>query len=90
MFGIGQPELIIIIFILLLFFGPASLPKISKTLGQSIRSLREGFTDGKNDVSFKDIANEVTGSAKEIKRSIGEVRNITPIVDNPVTGQKEV
>lgn len=74
MFGIGQPELLIIIFILLLFFGPSRLPKLSKTLGESAKGLRDGFTDGKNDKSLKDITQEFTSSAKEIKRSITEVK----------------
>lgn len=74
MFGIGQPELIVIIFILLLFFGPSRLPKLSKTLGESARALRDGFTDGKNDKSLKDITQEVTSSAREIKKGITEVR----------------
>ncbi len=70
MFGIGQPELLVIIFILLLFFGPSRLPKLSKTLGESAGALRDGFTDGKNDKSLKDITEEVTSSAREVKESL--------------------
>ena len=75
MFGIGQPELIVIIFILLLFFGSSSLPKLSRTLGESVGALRDGFTDGKNDKSIKEIAQEVSGTAGEIKRGISEIKN---------------
>lgn len=83
MFGIGQPEILVIIFILLLFFGPSRLPKLSKTLGESAKALRDGFTDGKNDKSLKDITKEVTTSAKEIRQDIFEVKtnppaNVTP------------
>lgn len=81
MLGIGQPELIIIIFILLLFFGSSRLPKLSKTLGESVRALRDGFTDGKNDKSLKDITEEVTSSAREIKRSITEVKDTLPLME---------
>ena len=74
MFGIGQPELVVILFILLLFFGPSRLPKLSKTLGESAKALREGFTGGKNDKSLKDITKEVTSSAREGTRGITEVK----------------
>ncbi len=91
MFGIGQPELIIVVFILLLFFGPSSLPKLSRTLGDSIRSLREGFTDGKNDKTFKDITQEFTTSAREIKQGLADVKstvslNPTPVNETPGGG----
>ena len=78
MFGIGQPELLIILFILLLFFGPTRLPKLSKTLGESGKALKDGFTGGKNDKSLKDITEEVTSSAKEIKKGITEIKGTPP------------
>lgn len=84
MFGIGQAELLIILFILLLFFGPKKLPQLSKTLGESARGLRDGFTDGKNDKSLKDITQEVSDSAREIKRTITHVQTDIPVDENPV------
>lgn len=41
---IGLPELVIILVIVLLLFGGTQLPKLSRSLGQSLRELREGFT----------------------------------------------
>ena len=45
---IGWPELIIVLVILLLLFGSTKLPKLSRSLGQSAKELRDGFA-GKSD-----------------------------------------
>lgn len=39
-FGLGPLELIVILVIVLVIFGPRNLPKIGKALGESIRSLK--------------------------------------------------
>lgn len=88
MLGIGQPELIVVLFILLLFFGPSKLPKLSRTLGESARGLRDGFTGGKNDKSLKDITQEVTSSAREIKKSITEVKGMPPLTETQGYGEQ--
>ncbi len=43
MLDLGAPELMIILLILLLFFGSTRLPKLAKTLGESIKEVRKGL-----------------------------------------------
>jgi sec-independent protein translocase protein TatA len=45
MFGLGAPELIVILIILLLLFGGTKLPQLSKAIGQSLREIRKGAED---------------------------------------------
>ncbi len=48
MFDIGAPELIIILIIILLLFGPGRIGQIGGEIGKGIRSFREGI-GGKDD-----------------------------------------
>ena len=46
---IGLPELIIILFIVVLIFGANRLPQLATGLGKSIRSFKEGMKDEGDD-----------------------------------------
>jgi sec-independent protein translocase protein TatA len=47
--GIGFTELIVVLVIILILFGPGKLPEIGKALGRGIRE----FKDAQNDVNKK-------------------------------------
>lgn len=42
----GVPELLIILAIILLLFGGKKLPELSKSIGESMKELRKGISDG--------------------------------------------
>ncbi|HKI58635.1 MAG TPA: twin-arginine translocase TatA/TatE family subunit [Trueperaceae bacterium] len=47
--SLGLPELLIILLVVLLIFGPRRLPDMAKGLGQSVREFRKGVKDMKED-----------------------------------------
>ncbi|MGH7382700.1 MAG: twin-arginine translocase TatA/TatE family subunit [Candidatus Methylomirabilales bacterium] len=55
MFGLGIPELLVILFIVLIVFGASRLPEIGSGLGKAIRGFKDA-TSGKDaiDVTPKD------------------------------------
>jgi sec-independent protein translocase protein TatA len=50
MFGIGLPELIVILVIALIVFGPKKLPELGQTVGRWISELRRATQDVSNDL----------------------------------------
>jgi sec-independent protein translocase protein TatA len=45
MFGLGVPELMVILVIALVIFGPSKLPQIGAGLGKAIRDFKKGVTE---------------------------------------------
>jgi sec-independent protein translocase protein TatA len=45
MFGIGMPELIVILVIVLIIFGAGKLPQIGEGIGKGIRNFRKATKD---------------------------------------------
>ena len=57
MFGIGMPELVVILLICLLVFGAGKLPEIGKAIGRTLSEFKKGMreisADDKNEDKIK-------------------------------------
>jgi sec-independent protein translocase protein TatA len=61
MFGIGMPELLIILVIIVIIFGVGKLPEIGSALGKGIRNFKKSVNDN------SEIANKEAKKDEEKK-----------------------
>jgi sec-independent protein translocase protein TatA len=50
MFGIGMPELIIILIIILIIFGAGKLPEIGSGIGKGIKNFKKATNEAKEEI----------------------------------------
>lgn len=67
MFGIGMPELVIIMVIALVVMGPQKLPELARSLGKGLAEFKRASND------FKRSMDEEAGDAEEKQRPAREV-----------------
>ncbi len=62
MFGIGMPELLVILVIILVIFGAGKLPQIGEGLGKGIRNFKKATTKDPEEI-------DVTAKGSEEKKT---------------------
>lgn len=89
MFGIGFPELILILVIGLIVLGPNKLPELAKALAKGLAEFKKATQEIKQnldvDDNFKEIKENLGGSIKELKDNIAESMSG---IDNPLKDLK--
>ncbi len=75
---VGGSEILLIVLVVLIFFGPKSIPGIAKTMGKAMYQIKQ---------ASQDVQNEIKKSTGDLKTDFDLqkiVRETTDIVEKPI------
>lgn len=71
MFDIGMQEIIVIIIVALLVFGPKRLPELSRTIGKGLSELRRAVEDAKYQID-----RELKEEEERLKEGLPDIKTV--------------
>jgi len=96
MFGLGAMEILIILVIAFLLFGPKELPEIGRQVGRAVKGFKETSDDLRQSVEpeinmiqqeFKAVEQDLESSAKEME---DQIKGVTEKASESSGGSKPV
>lgn len=89
MFGIGMPEMLLILAVALIVIGPKKLPDLAKSLGRAMGEFKKATSEIKQSISvdadFKEVKETFTDIQKDIKGTVSfdNIEEYQPDPDKP-------
>jgi Tat protein translocase TatB subunit len=87
MFGIGMPELLLILAVALIVLGPKKLPELARSLGKGLAELKKSAEDLKGSLN---VGEEFKDVQKDLSNIIDPTQYLETLAPNPPQEEKEV
>ncbi len=90
MFGIGMPELVIVLLVAFLLFGPQKLPELGRSIGKAVKGFRNVTDDVRQSIEpdLNAVQHELTSVQENLASSASEVEN--SLSGNPTDASPEL
>jgi Tat protein translocase TatB subunit len=83
MFGLGMPEIFLILAIALIVIGPKKLPELAKTMGRAMGEFKRSAQDFKKSIDIETTLKDIETPASDLKDIIKDVnKGKEPIVES--------
>jgi TatA/E family protein of Tat protein translocase len=89
MFGIGMPEMLMILAIALIVIGPKKLPDLAKSLGRAMREFKRATSEFKETLAVDDDLSDVKKAFDDINTDIKDAVDITSPVKDLLSSDKD-
>lgn len=83
MFGLGMPEIFLILAIALIVIGPKKLPDLAKTLGRAMGEFKRSAQDFKRSIDIETTLKDIDPPASDLKDVIREANKEKQAVVEP-------
>ena len=78
MFGIGMPEMLLLLALALIVIGPKKLPDLAKSLGRAMREFKKATSELKETLDLDEDLSEVKGAFDDLKKDTNDLLTGAP------------